>query len=71
MNVDLRPTHKRRERYSHSISDAAKDQRREEGKVRQAAYSLLTVQEKLAKLDAGGFAATRQRAKFAAMLCAR
>ena len=66
MNIDEKPRNKRRERYSHSIADAAKDKCREEGKARQEAYNKLTIAEKIAKLDAGGFTAKRQRAKFEA-----
>lgn len=37
--------------------------RREQAEQRNAEYAKLTVEQKLAKLDAGGFTATKQRAK--------
>lgn len=43
-----------------------KEQRRKDGEVRQAAYNKLTTAEKIAKLDAGGHAATKQRARLLA-----
>jgi hypothetical protein len=41
----------------------SKQQKRDEGEKRNAAYTLLTVREKLARLDAGQYAAKRQRQK--------
>ena len=37
--------------------------RREEAEIRQAEYNKLTPSQKLARLDAGGFVARRQRAR--------
>lgn len=45
-----------------------KEQARKQAQERQAAYDALTVEQKLAKLDAGGFVATKQRAKLTAAL---
>jgi hypothetical protein len=42
--------------------------RRAEAEARNADYAKLTPAQKLAKLDAGGFAATKQRAKLAQQL---
>jgi hypothetical protein len=42
---------------------AAKEKRRKDAEARQAAYNLLTFEQKLAKLDAGGHKATKQRYK--------
>lgn len=39
--------------------------RRTEALARQAAYDLLSVDQKIAKLDAGGFAAVKQRNRLA------
>lgn len=44
------------------------DKRRLEAYERQDAYDKLTVAQKIAKLDAGGFTATKQRAKLQAAL---
>ena len=52
------------------VPAAWKAQRQAEAKVRQEAYDKLTPQQKLAKLDAGGFAASKQRAKLAAQIAA-
>jgi hypothetical protein len=40
-----------------------RQQAREQAKERQKAYDALTIEQKLAKLDKGGFTATKQRAK--------
>ncbi len=40
-----------------------KAQRRKEAEERQAAYDKLTIDQKIDKLNAGGFAATKQRKK--------
>lgn len=39
------------------------ERRREDAKARQAEYNSLTIAQKLARLDAGGFVAKKQRAK--------
>lgn len=44
-----------------------REQRQADAKTRQTAYKTLTVAQKLAKLDSGGFTATKQRAKLAAI----
>lgn len=41
-----------------------REQRRKDAETRQAAYNKLTIDEKIAKLDAGGFTANKQRHKF-------
>jgi hypothetical protein len=43
-----------------------KDAKRTEATARQTAYDKLTIDEKIARLDAGGFIATKQRAKLVA-----
>jgi Spy/CpxP family protein refolding chaperone len=54
---------KTRTNYSHSISGAKKDKRREEAQMRNDAYAKLTPEQKLARLDATNLVATRQRKK--------
>lgn len=44
-------------------TQALKKQRAEEAAVRKAAYDALTTEQKLARLDAGGFKATKERLK--------
>lgn len=53
------------------ILKQAKAQRKLEAEQRQAEYNKLTPQQKLAKLDAGGFTATKERAKLLAQLGAK
>jgi len=43
-------------------------QRRADAEARQVAYDKLTVEQKLARLDAGNFVATKQRARLEAQL---
>jgi hypothetical protein len=43
------------------ITRARKDDRRREAEVRQGAHDQLTTEAKIAKLDAGGFRALKQR----------
>lgn len=45
------------------VPEQLKAARRTEAEARNAEYAKLTPAQKLAKLDAGGFAATKQRAK--------
>ena len=45
------------------IAAAAKLAKRERAEKRQLEYSKLTLAQKLAKLDAGGYAAKKQRAR--------
>lgn len=40
-----------------------KERKQREAQERQAAYDALTVEQKVAKLDAGGYVAAKQRAK--------
>lgn len=61
----------RRDRYSHSIQDALKDQRREQAKARQAAYDKLTLEQKIALLDKVPGEAKKQRAQFEKLLAER
>lgn len=53
----------KRDRYSHAIADSKKDQRRTEGQERQAKYDLLTLEEKLARLDFVPGESKKERAK--------
>ena len=45
-----------------------KDERRAAAEARQTAYNKLTVKQKLDKLDAGGYKATKQRGKLNALV---
>lgn len=45
------------------FSREEKDRKRSEAETRQAIYNALTPEQKLAKLDAGGFTAAKQRIK--------
>lgn len=53
------------------LGAAHKDALRTEAKTRQSEYDKLTLEQKVARLDAGGFTATKQRAKLAAQLVAK
>lgn len=44
------------------------EMRRKEAQERQKAYDKLTTEQKLAKLDSGGFTASRQREKLVVQL---
>jgi len=50
------------------ITKNVREERRKQAEERNAEYAKLTVEQKLAKLDAGGFAAKKQRAKLTAAL---
>ena len=52
-----------REKYSHAIADAAKKQRRIEAEERQQVRKQRSNKQQLTKLDAGGFAAKKERAR--------
>ena len=52
-----------RERYSHAIADRHKDKKREDAFVRQKARKQHSSKQQLAKLDAGGYTAKKERAK--------
>lgn len=50
--------------HKKGIAAMYKEKLRTEAEARQAKYKLLTVEQKIAKLDAGGFTASKQRYKF-------
>jgi hypothetical protein len=52
-----------RENYSHKKADEAKRTRRKEAEARQEIRNSRTNVQQLAKLDAGGFAAKKERAR--------
>jgi len=60
-----------RKNHKRGIDEQQKAQRKLEAETRQAEYNKLTPQEKLARLDAGGFTASKQRAKLAALVAGR
>ena|SRR6266545_1854885 len=51
------------QRARNSFARANRKHRQDEAKARQAAYDALTTEQKIAKLDAGGYAAVKQRIK--------
>lgn len=59
---DLRPSGIKTN-HKKGIARAMLQAKRDEAKTRQAEYNKLTTAEKIAKLDAGGFVAKKQRAK--------
>jgi hypothetical protein len=61
---DLRPTGKKTN-HKKGISLALKQSKQAEAKIRQDIYNMLTTTQKIAKLDKGGYAAKKQRAKLA------
>lgn len=58
--MNVRPI---RKRYSHKIADEAKKQRRVEANQRQQERNKRSNQQQIAKLDTGGFAAKKERAR--------
>lgn len=52
-----------RKNHKKGIAAQALDRKRVEAKLRQDEYDKLTVTQKIAKLDAGGYNATKQRTK--------
>lgn len=52
-----------REHYSHAIADAAKKERREQAEVRQAARDKRSNAKQIAKLNASGYVAKKERAR--------
>lgn len=52
-----------RERYSHAIADSHKTRKRKEAIVRQELRKGRSNKQQLAKLDASGYKATKERAK--------
>lgn len=56
----------KRKNHKKGVLDRQKAQRKVEAEARQAKYNSLTTQQKLDKLDAGKFVATKQRAKLKA-----
>lgn len=50
------------------ITKTQREERRKVAEERNAQYAAMTTEQKLAKLDAGGFAAKKQRAKLQAAL---
>ena len=52
-----------RERYSHTIADKHKDKKREDAIVRQGTRKQRNNKQQLAKLDAKGYIAKRERAR--------
>lgn len=52
-----------REHYSHAKADAQKARRHKEADERAAARARRSNKQQLAKLDAGGYTAKRERAK--------
>lgn len=52
-----------RKRYSHAIADKAKKQRRKDAEARAEARRQRGNKEQLARLDAGGWAAKKERAR--------
>jgi len=60
---DLTPTGVKDNSRKKGVLTQEATRRREEAQIRQSEYNKLTPEQKLAKLDAGGFRAERQRAK--------
>lgn len=60
-----------RKNHTKGILNQAQAQRKLEAETRQAEYNKLTPQQKLDLLDAGGFAAKKQRAKLQAQLAGK
>jgi len=52
-----------REQYSHAIADKHKDKKREDATVRQKAREQRSNKQQLAKLDANGYTAKKERAR--------
>ena len=52
-----------REHYSHTIADKHKDKKHEDAIVRQQVRKQRDNKQQLAKLDAGGYIAKRERAR--------
>ena len=52
-----------REYYSHTIADKHKDKKRKEAATRQQARKQRNSKQQLAKLDAGGYIAKKERGK--------
>ena len=52
-----------REHYSHAIADKHKDKKREDAIVRQETRKQRSNKQQLARLDAGGYAAKKERAR--------
>ena len=52
-----------REHYSHTIADKHKDKKHEDAIVRQKTRKQRSNKQQLAKLDAGGYTAKKERAK--------
>lgn len=60
--MDLRASGPKKN-HKKGIANAAKEQKRKEAEVRQECYRLMTPEQKVARLDAGGFTATKERYK--------
>ncbi len=52
-----------REKYSHKVADAKKIRKREGAEVRQKAREARSDKDQITILNAGGFRATKERAK--------
>lgn len=52
-----------RKNHKKGIAAQAKERKRLEAELRQAAYNTLTPEQKMAKLEAGGFTASKQMYK--------
>jgi len=57
-----------REKYSHRIADAKKAKKRTEAEARQKTSDNISNAEQIAKLDAGGYRAIKERAKLKGLL---
>ncbi len=52
-----------RERYSHAVADQHKAEKREQADERAVTRTKRTTKQQLARLDAGSYAAKRERAR--------
>ena len=66
--MDLLKPHGPKRNHKKGIAASMLDAKRASAVARQTEYSKLTVSQKIAKLDAGGFHAKKQRAKLNALL---
>lgn len=61
--IDLLKPNGKRVNHKKGIAASNKALKRDAAKLRQAAYDKLTIDQKFAKLNLGGFEARKQRAK--------
>jgi hypothetical protein len=66
----LKPSGPKRN-HKKGIASRIKDAKRAEAIVRQAEYDSLTVEQKISRLDRGGYRALKQRAKLSLAVIAR